>query len=85
MIKKPEQWLAESPGHYLEWISACKGGPKALSNFDYSGPLTEMVLLGNVALRSGKRLEWDAKNMRIPNAPEAEKFLRKDYRDGWTF
>ena len=85
LTNKPDEWLAESPGHYLEWIAACKGGPRALSNFDYSGPLTEMVLLGNVALRSGKRIEWDAETMRIPNAPDAEKFLRKDYRDGWTF
>jgi predicted dehydrogenase len=84
LAKKVEMWLPDSPGHYREWIAACKGGAPAMSNFDYSGPLTEMVLLGNVALRSGQRIEWDAENMSIPNSPEAEKYLTKDYRDGWT-
>lgn len=69
--------------HYQEWIDACKGGPKALSNFDASVPLTEAVLLGNIALRTGRRLQWDSKRMKIPNAPEAEAYLTKTYRPGW--
>ena len=60
---RPEKSIPDSPGHYLEWIRACKGGPAALSNFDNSGPLTEMVLLGNLAVRLQKTIRWDAKNL----------------------
>ncbi len=69
-----------------EWFAAIRAGhPKlALSNFDYAGRLTEMVLLGNIAVRVGKKLEWDEANLKFPNAPEAESFLRRDYRQGWT-
>jgi predicted dehydrogenase len=69
--------------HYEEWIAACKGGPKAYSNFDNSGPLTEMVLLGNVALRAGKTIEWNAKKLKITNDKSANQFLTKEYRKGW--
>jgi hypothetical protein len=69
--------------HHLEWIEACKGEGKALSNFDYAGPMTEAVLLGNVALRAGKKIAWDAKNLRVTNAPEANRFIRTEYRKGW--
>jgi hypothetical protein len=55
-----------------------------MSNFDYGGALTEAVLLGNVALRSQTIIEWDAVNMKIPNAPAAERYLRREYRKGWT-
>ncbi|MBN1346228.1 MAG: Gfo/Idh/MocA family oxidoreductase [Phycisphaerae bacterium] len=83
--KRPEPFIAKSIGHHNEWIQACKGGPKPLCSFDYSGPLTETVLLGNVAYRSGQRIEWDAKKCKIMNdAPGAEKFLRREYRKGWT-
>ena len=54
-----------------------------MSNFDYAGPLTETVLLGCVAMRARKRIEWDGTNMRVTNAPEANKFLRREYRKGW--
>ena len=66
--------------HYGEWIQACKGGPKPGSNFDHSGPLTEMVQLGNIAIRTGKKLEWDGANLTCTNMPEANKHLKKDYR-----
>ena len=69
--------------HYDEWIAACKGGPKAYSNFDNSGPLTEMVLLGNVALLAGKPIEWNAKKLRVTNNKAANRFLRKEYPKGW--
>lgn len=69
--------------HYEEWINACKGGPKALSNFDVSGPLTEMVLLGNVALRTRRSIEWDARGLKIKGDPEATALLSKKYRKGW--
>ncbi|MHC4502449.1 MAG: Gfo/Idh/MocA family oxidoreductase [Planctomycetota bacterium] len=68
-------------GHYQEWIRACKGGKPAGSNFvDHSGPLTEMVVLGNLAVRSAKRVEWDAKKMVSTNVPEANKYVRHPYR-----
>lgn len=69
--------------HYEEWIMACKGGPKAYSNFDYAGPLTEMILLGNVAIRSGKKIEWDAKKLKVTNDKEANRLISKKYRKGW--
>ena len=69
--------------HHAEWIAACKGEGKALSHFDYSGPMTEAVLLGNVALRAGKKIQWDAKQLKVTNVPEANEFIRKEYRKGW--
>ncbi len=82
--KAPPETLPRSPGHHAEWIRACKGGPKALSNFDYSGPLTEFVLLGNVAILTGKKLAWDDKNCKVTNCPEAARIIKRDYRSGWT-
>jgi predicted dehydrogenase len=83
-FERPKQWIEPSPGQMAEWIRACKGeGPEALCNFAYAGPLTEANHLGNVAYRAQSKLEWDAKNMKIPNAPEAEKFLGRTYRKGW--
>lgn len=69
--------------HYEEWIAAAKGGPKAGSNFDRSGPVTEIVLLGQLALRAGVPIEWDARRLRVTNAPEANRYLRTEYRKGW--
>ena len=71
-------------GPYKEWIAACKGGPNCLSNFDYAGPLTEFVLLGNVALRTGKKIEWDSKKLRATNCPEADQYVHRIYRSGWS-
>lgn len=73
-------------GHYREWIDAAKKGVAGTTGttFDYSGPMTESVLLGNVAFRVGKRLEYDWKSMRCPNAPEAEQYIRHHYRKGWS-
>ncbi|MBI3736917.1 gfo/Idh/MocA family oxidoreductase, partial [Candidatus Sumerlaeota bacterium] len=70
--------------HYMEWIDACKGGAPAMSNFiDYAGKLTEVVLVGNVAMRVGKKIEWDGPNMKAPNCPEADRFIKNEYRAGW--
>ncbi len=83
--KRPDPYIPPSPGQQAEWVLACKGeGPQPLCHFDYSGPLTEANHLGNVAYRAGKKLEWDSNNMKFPNAPEAEKFLGRTYRDGWS-
>ena len=80
----PPETLPRSPGHYIEWIQACKGqGPPPGSNFLYSGWVTESNHLGNVAYRTGKKLEWDHHNLSARNAPEADQFIRRPYRKGW--
>ena len=72
-------------GHEEDWVKACKGERPACSNFDYSGPLTESVLMGNLALRRlGKKLEWDGANMRFTNDEEANQYIRREYRKGWS-
>jgi hypothetical protein len=88
---KPPQKIARSPGHHKEWINACKGGPAARSNFDWAGPLTEVVLAGNIALKmekqlyeKGLKLLYDGPNMQVTNLPEANKYIRDEYREGWT-
>jgi hypothetical protein len=71
--------------HYQQWVRACKGVCKATGDFDYSGPLTETVLLGTIAVRfPGKKLEWNSTWMRFPNAPEANRFVHNPYRKGWA-
>ena len=82
--QRPPKTLARSIGHYKEWITACKGGEPAASHFDYSGPMTETVLLGNAAIRAGAKLYWDSENMSFPNLPDADQFLHRPYRDGWS-
>lgn len=82
-FKPPEPTLAESPGHYVEWLNACKTGAPTLCNFDYSGALTEHNLLGNVAFRAGKKLQWDAGKLAAINCPGAEQFVKREYRKGW--
>jgi len=82
-FEKPAPWIAPSLGHHAEWVHACKTGAPTTCDFAYSGPLTEANHLGNVAFRAAKKLEWDAKNMKIPNAPDAERFLGREYRKGW--
>ena len=82
-FKPPEPTIAPSIGHHAEWIKACKDGSPTTCNFDYSGALTEAVLLGNVAYRTGEKLEWDAKTLKATNCPAADKYIRKEYRAGW--
>ena len=71
-----------SKGHQRDWLEACKGGQPASSNFEYAARLTEIVLLGNVALRVGKKITWDGPNLKATNAPEAEQFIEGTYRSG---
>lgn len=75
-----------TPGvdHHQEWIAGCKAGLPTKSNFDYASRLAETVLLGNVALRVGKRIQWDAEKMQVKDCPEAESLINRPYRDGWT-
>ncbi|MEO5803938.1 MAG: Gfo/Idh/MocA family oxidoreductase [Verrucomicrobiota bacterium] len=83
-FKAPEPFIPNSIGHHKEWIQACKTGSATTCNFDYAGTLSEAVLLGNVAYRTGKKLEWDAAALKVKNAVEAEQFLRREYSKGWS-
>ncbi len=82
-FKRPEPFIPDSIGHHKEWIEAIKTGGETTCHFGYSGPLTEAALLGNVAYRAGKKLEWDAGKLEAGNCPEAEQFIRHHYRKGW--
>jgi predicted dehydrogenase len=82
-FKRPDPFIPKSLGHHAEWISACKTGAPTTCNFQYAGWLTEANHLGNVAFRAGKKLEWDAKNLRATNAPEIEPLIHRQYRKGW--
>jgi predicted dehydrogenase len=83
-FKRPEPFIPDSIGHHSEWVDACKTGGATTCNFDYSGALTEAALLCNVALRTGKKLTWDSKNLKAIGCPEADIFIRRQYRQGWT-
>lgn len=76
--------LPRTPGHMQEWLAACRTGEAPFSNFELGGQLTEMVLSGVVALRAGKKLQWDGPAMRAVNAPEAAPFIHAKYRAGWV-
>ena len=83
-FKKPEETLPKSPGHKKEWLQAIKGGPPAMSTFaEWGGPLAELVLLGNLAVRTGERFEWDPVNLKAKNCPKADQYVRREYRKGW--
>jgi predicted dehydrogenase len=90
-IEEPKVEFKRSPGHFEEWVQAIKGGDPAMSNFpDYAGPLTETILLGNLAVYAakeadtpGKKVEWDAKKLEAANAPELMSIVKKQYRRGW--
>lgn len=79
----PAPFIPNSIGHHAEWIEACKTGGSTTCNFDYAGALTEAGLLGNVAYRVGKKIEWDPKTLRAKNCPEADQFIQHNYRKGW--
>ncbi len=80
-IKAKNRWVGR---HVQEWIAACKGGVPACSRFEIAGPLTEIVLLGNVALLSDKPIEWDRHTMKIAGEPAANQYLHREYRNGWS-
>jgi predicted dehydrogenase len=85
-FQRPAQTVPRSPGHHAEWIAACKGGRAALCNFaDFAARITETMLLGNLALRTGRKIEWDAAGMQAKNCPEAGPLIRREYRKGWKF
>ncbi len=82
---KPKRVLPRSPGHYKEWIEACKGGKPAGSNFvDHAAHLAEVVLLGNIAIRTEEKLLWDGQNLRFTNCDAANELINPPYRAGWS-
>ncbi len=82
--KLPEKTLPRVPdSHEMDWVRACKTGEPAGADFSYSGPLTEACCLGNIAQRVDARIEWDAENMKVTNLPEANQYVRAEYRKGW--
>ena len=86
-FKRPERTIPKSPGVYKEWVEACKGNdphPEWRSRFEYAGPFTEMVLLGNLAIRCGKKVIYDPVKGEVTNVPEANPLLKSEYREGWT-
>jgi predicted dehydrogenase len=84
-VTEPKVEFPKSPGHFEEFVRDIKGGPVPMSNFpDYAGPLTETVLLGNLAVWAGKKIEWDARYLKAANAPEVEPLIRTEYRKGYT-
>lgn len=79
-----QEELRRVPGHHRDWLDGCKGKTRPSGHFGYSGPLTEFTLMGNVALRAGQKLDFDWKNLKITNVPEANKYLKPHYRAGRT-
>jgi hypothetical protein len=85
--KRPAKTIPRSPGIHQEWVEAIKSGKKSTTDFSYSGPLTEMMLLGNIAIRMAKDnivLEWDSAAMKVKNSPAADEHLQTMYRQGWS-
>ena len=82
-FQAPDPFIPKSIGHWREWIDACKTGKPTMCNFDYSGALTEANHLGNVAYRTGRRIEWDPVNLKAKNCPQAARYVRTEYRKGW--
>ena len=83
--KMPPQLLTRSPGHYRDWIRACKGGDPACSDFSVAGPFVQWMLLGVISMKFEGKLNWDARAMRFTNNNEANKHLRPTFRKGWKF
>ena len=83
-FQAPKPSIPPSPGHHLEWLAACKTGSPTLCNFDYGGRLVENLLLSIVACRVKNRLDWDPVHLKATNCPEADQFIRKQYREGWS-
>jgi len=77
-------WTVEGYGDHMQsWLRACKEKSPTASNFQFAAAVTEIALLGSIALRHGKKLDWDATNMRFLNEPQADKYLHADLRKGW--
>ena len=86
MLKDPKAGNDNDEGQKADWVAAIKGGKRAgaLSNFDYAGPLTEFLLLGNVAIKTGDKLEWDAAALKFKGNAKADKLIHREYREGYS-
>jgi predicted dehydrogenase len=82
-FRPPAPSIPKSIGHHEEWIQACKTGSPTTCNFSYASALTETVLLGNVAYRTGQKLDWDARLLKATNTAQAMNYIRSEYRKGW--
>jgi predicted dehydrogenase len=83
--KQPAQTIPRVRGHHQDWLQAIRNGTRAGSDFSYGGPLTEVAMLGVIAIKmAGTKLEWDAERMRFPNCPEADALVNPPYRAGWS-
>ncbi|NQT81817.1 Gfo/Idh/MocA family oxidoreductase [bacterium] len=80
----PPKTIPDSLGHHKEWLVGCKTGKPTTCNFSYSGPLTEAALLANVSYRSGEKLHWNARRLQAVNTAKAARYVRREYRKGWT-
>ena len=88
-LPKTPQTIPRIPGgldgHEKDWVRSCKDGRPSSANFDYAGPLSEMVLMGNLAVRfPDRQLLWNGEQMKVTNDPAADAFVRRQYREGWT-
>ncbi|MCX5759318.1 MAG: Gfo/Idh/MocA family oxidoreductase [Candidatus Hydrogenedentes bacterium] len=81
--KQPKKDIERPAGHHQNWIDSIKSGKPAASNFDYASGLTELVLLGNLAIRAQQPIEWDVENMKVKNFPAADPWINGTYREGW--
>ena len=82
-FQRPAPFIPKSLGHHEEWIHACKTGAPTTCHFEYSGPLTEANHLGNVAYRTGKKIEWDPVHLKCKGVPEADPIIHRKYPKGW--
>lgn len=82
-FKNPTRVLERGKGHHRDWLNACKGIGQASSNFNVAGPLTEFVLMGNVALQAGKALDFDWRQMKVTNVPEANRYIKPEFTEAW--
>ncbi|GAI34438.1 unnamed protein product, partial [marine sediment metagenome] len=82
--ERPPKTIPRSIGHYKEWTEACKGGEPAGANFEISSLITEVLLLGNISIKTGRKLYWDGPNMTVTNVPEVNQFMHREYRPGWS-
>ena len=82
-FKAPDETIKKSPGFYEEWFTAIRGGEAATCDFEYSGPLSETVLLGNVGYRAGKAFDWNAKTLEVTGSDKAASLIRTEFRAGW--
>ncbi|MCL4195526.1 MAG: gfo/Idh/MocA family oxidoreductase, partial [Thermoguttaceae bacterium] len=83
-FEKPEPIIERSPGHYRDWIRACKGGPLACSDFSIAGPYVEWLLLGTISWRfPHEKLAWDGPNLRFTNNDKANEYIKPRFRKGW--